>query len=330
MTVIVRIIRQWWARKLLRRANQLLEELKYAEAAELAYNAAKTDEASLAARMTVGIAKLKLEEYDQAAEWFASVLEAHPGHVDAKTHLAMTYARSKKWDKAMAVVEDLADKRQPEAKAPEPPKPAGFHDPGRTAADMVRARDWPALKAAAEAALRANPLHAGAMLQLGMAFYRLNRPAEALRSYDNAMQILKKDAEKAIVQFNRGTVLMQLSQWVEACKAFESLSAMPPEARGKLREEAILYNLGYCYSQRKMIKMARSTYERLECINPGYKDVALCLKHLRVPLAARVIDRNDTGSPCPSCARPLPLGASFCKHCGWSADTEAVPMAAEV
>jgi len=330
--VIFRLIRLWWTRKLVRRAKQLLEEEKFSEAAELALDAAQGSNGTLEAKMLMGMIKLKLEEYDDAATWFRAVLEAEPGHVDAKTHLAMTYARAKRWDKAMAVVEDLADKRAP--RPPETAKPGaapaavGFQDPGRTAADMVRDRDWTALKAASEATLKANPLHAGAMLQLGMALYRLNKPADAMKYYDDALQIIKKDADKAIVNFNRGTVLMQLGRWEEACQTFDSLAAMPPEARGKLREEGILYNLGYCFSQRKMIKMARSTYERLERINPTYKDVALCLKHLRVPLAARVSDREPAGSPCPSCAKPMPLGAVLCRHCGWTSDTEMLVMQA--
>jgi tetratricopeptide (TPR) repeat protein len=151
-----------------------------------------------------------------------------------------------------------------------------------------------------------------------MALYRTGKPEPALKAYDKALKLTDREGDQAMINFNRATVLMQMERWEDACKVLESLSVMPAENRGKLSEQSVLYNLGYCYRRRKMIKMARSTYERLNDIDPSYKDVALCVKRLRVPLAASVPDNESGSTTCGECGKPLPLGATFCSHCGWS------------
>jgi len=334
-------IRQWWVRCLIRRARQCFGEGNWAQAAEHAAEAANADESSVAARMLLGLASMKQDDLPAAARWFAAVLAIDPDHVDAKTHLAMAYARSKQWDKAMAVVENLAEKQpggagqvicdQPmpaktapvpvqTVPAPQPPRPAGTQR--RSVAEMVKVQDWPALKEAAEAALAANTGDGHALLQLGMALYRMGRGDEALAAYDDALDGLAKESEKTVVNYNRAMVLMQLSRWGEACRTFESLAMLSPEARGKIREESILYSLGYCYMQRKMFKMAQSTYERLDRLAPNYKDVSRCLKTLRVPLASKAAVPEIPGTACGRCSQLLPMGASFCPKCGWHADAE--------
>ena len=347
-------IRQWWVRCLVRRAKQCFDDGNWAQAAEHAAEAAEADDSNIAARMLLGMASMKQDDLSAAAEWFAAVLAIHPDHVDAKTHLAMAYARSKQWDKAMAVVENLAAEQPGSAgpviceqpapakvapapmpaaaadRAQQPPRPAG--KPDRSVAEIVKAHDWPTLKEAAEAVLAANPGDGHALLQLGMALYRMGRGDEALAAYDDALDNLARESEKTVVNYNRAMVLMQLSRWGEACRTFESLAILPADARGKIREESILYSLGYCYMQRKMFKMAQSTYERLDRLAPNYKDVSCCLKTLRVPLASKAAAPEPAGTTCEKCSQPLPMGASFCPKCGWHADVEeemAIVMEAE-
>jgi len=336
-------IRQWWVRCLIRRARQCFDAGNWAQAAEHAAEAAEADESNISARMLLGLACMKHDDLTAAAEWFAAVLAIEPDHLDAKTHLAMTYARSKQWDKAMAVVESLAAEQpsragqvvceQPAKAEPAPtpaPAPAAGRTPdlprpavkpNRSVAEIVKAQDWPALKEAAEAALAANPGNGSALLQLGMALYRMGRGDEALTAYDDALDV-SKESEKTVVNYNRAMVLMQLGRWGEACRTFESLAMLPADARGKIREEPILYSLGYCYMQRKMFKMAQSVYERLDRLAPDYRDVSYCLKTLRVPLASKAAAPESAGAICGSCSQLLPMGASFCTRCGWRADAE--------
>ena len=321
-------IKQWWLRYLVRRAKQCLDAEQWAQAAEYAGEAAKTDGANAEARMVLGLACMKQNDVAGAAEWFASVLAIEPDHVDAKSNLALAYARSKQWGKAMAMVDNLAQPSATEQAEP-PSKPgkltaasaaqSGDGLSSRSVSEIVRAEDWPALRHVAEAALAANPQNGNAMLQLGMALYRMGRADEALVVYDDALDALKKESDRTVVNFNRSMVLMQLGRWGEACRTLESLAMLPREAHGRVREEALLYNLGYCYSQRKMFKMAQATYERLERIDPDYKDVSRCLKNLRVPLAAKATAGDASGGQCTSCSRLIPLGATFCPHCGWTA-----------
>jgi len=323
------LIRQWWVKRMVRRAKQCLGAEEWAAAAEFAAEVVRMDGTNIPARMVLGMTCLKDENYDGAADWFGSILEIEPEHVEAKSHLAMAYARAKRWDKAMATVEELAgnkkerpDRTQP-AQAPRvQPRQATRTMAARSLGDILKAHDWPALKTAADAALAENPANPNAMLQLGMALYRMGKPEQSLAVYDKALAALKRDTDKAVVNFNRAMVLMQLGRWSEAGKVFEGLALTPPEARGKLREEAVLYNLGYCYSQRKMFKMAQSTYERLERIDPEYKDVSRCLKNLRVPLGVKARETEAAGATCETCSRPMPLGATFCGHCGWRAESE--------
>jgi len=331
--VLIKAIRQWWVRRLIHRAQVCLDAGYWLEAAGLAGEAAEMAPGSATAKMMLGIAKMNTRDFHGAVRSFKGVLEIEPDNAEAKSQLAIAYARLKHWDKAGQTAAALAEEgmakshgsrviRSDELEARE------VSGTGRArshpAAEMVQQGDWAALKSSAVAMLAIDPSNAKALLRLGMALYRLGDPHQALGVYDRAMKTVRRSVDKALVNFNRATVLMQLGRWKEACETFESLALLPPDGLGKLREESILYNLAYCYRKRKMIKMARATYERLSEINPTYKDVDRCLKRLRVPLAAALpIPEDGTGTgTCASCNRPLPLGATFCRHCGWSAASE--------
>ena len=329
--MLMNAMRKWWVRRLIHRAQVCLDAEYWLEAGELAEEAAKAAPDNATAKMMLGIAKFNAKDYNGAAQSFAGVLEIEPDNAEAKRQLALAYARQKRWDKAGQAAAELAEGvpgsshgshviRGDGPSMQEPPDRA----PARSAAEMVKQGDWAALKASAEAGLAKDPSSATALLRLGMALYRLGEPEQALKIYDRTLEAVNKNADKAVVNFNRSTVLMQLGRWQGAGETLESLTLLPADSRGKLREESILYNLAYCYRKRKMIKMAQATYEELRDIDPTYKDVGQCLKRLRVPLAASVpLPEGEIGSStCGSCDRPLPLGATFCTHCGWSAASE--------
>jgi len=345
IAVLCRAIRQWWLKRLIRNAQHHLDAERWDQAAELAAEAAKIAPDSIHAWMVLGMANFRQQDCDSAVECFMNILKVQPDNMEARSHLAMTYARAKRWDKAAEIVEGLAEKdpdrvepasalkimkarmqEAPPAAEPAPPARAPQAAPpnAKSVNDLVRQGDWPGLKAAAESALATNPANAGALLQLGMALYRTGKGDDALKAYDRALAVLKRESDKAVVNFNRSTVLMQLNRWEDACKGFEGLGTLPAEHRGKLRMEAVLYNLAFCYRQRKMIKMARATYEKLDLVNPSYKDVAQCLQRLRVPLAAKLSDADDDAGTiaCENCRKKLPLGATFCPACGWAADAD--------
>ena len=61
-------IKQWWLRYLVRRAKQCLDAEQWAQAAEYAAEAVKTDESSIRARMVLGLACMKQDDVDAAAE----------------------------------------------------------------------------------------------------------------------------------------------------------------------------------------------------------------------------------------------------------------------
>jgi len=317
------------------RAQRYIDSDYWREAAELAGEAAKAAPENSSAAMLQGMAQLKAKDYDGAAQSFARVLEVDPDNAAARGQLAMAYARSKRWDKAAQAISELADKNAdssqgagvirgegPGVQAPS----AGSR--ARTVAEIVNQGDWPALLTAARAALAEDPTSANALLRLGMALYKLGEPERALAAYDKAAKAVKKDSARAVVNFNRSTVLMQLRRWEDACKTLEDLSLLPEPVRGKLSEEAILYNLAYCYRKRKMIRMALATYGQLSDINSSYKDVSLCLKRLRVPLAANLPPAQDESGArtCEGCGRPMPLGATSCDHCRWVPGGEEQPM----
>ena len=331
--MLIKRIRQWWTRRLLCRAQECFSGEAWTEAAEFAEEALRTDSSNTCAMMLLGMARLKIQDYHGAVQSFAEVLRNDPDNAEAKGCLAMAYARSKQWDQAAQAVDELADEKQgaghsvPAAQAPPAPKSAPQAD-GRTPAEIVRQGDWPVLEARARSALAKSPNDPGALLQLGMALYKTGRLDQALEAYDKAIAGVKKETGKAVINFNRSTVLMQLGRWEQACEAFETIAAMPAAARGRIQEEAVLYNLAYCYRRRKMIKMARASYERLSILNASYKDVAVCLERLRVPLAATLPELPDAAGACESCREPLPLGAAFCEHCGWTVAAEEQPMIA--
>jgi len=332
--MLIERIRQWWAKRLLHRARECFGGEVWAEAAELAEEALRTDENNASARMMLGMARLKTEDYAGAVQSFAQLLKNDPDNAEAKGCLAMAYARAKRWDQAAQAVSQLAENRPATAGgvcisgAQEPHDPTNIPQArARTTAEIIRQGDWAALEAKARAALAKSSSDPSALLQLGMALYKAGRLEQALQAYDKALACVKKEADKAVINFNRSTVLMQLTRWEEACKAFETLAGLPAATRGRIHEEAILYNLAYCYRRRKMIKMARVSYVRLSMLNPLYKDVAVCLERLRVPLAANVAALPDPDDGiCESCREPLPLGAAFCEHCGWSAAPEEQPL----
>jgi len=328
---VIGFIRKWCAKRLLNRAQQFLEAGSLEQAADCAREALSIDSASRSGLIVLGMAQFRLEQFSDASETFEAALEADPGNDVARVHLAMACARSAKWDKAAAAVDDLA-RREKGAARPDAPRarqqsnPAGPapRPPARTVADMIREGDWQGLRQASEAALSKNPSNANALMQLGMALYRLGQTERSLEIYDKALACVKREQDKAVVAFNRATVLMQVGRWEQASRSFESLAGLPDDIRGKIRLENVLYNLAFCYRKRQMIRMALATYERLDDLSPGYRDVDRCLRSLRVPLAARAaVPDDETGAvTCGNCSRNLPLGATFCNSCGWSASTE--------
>jgi len=335
-------LRKWCAKRLVSRAQQFLDAGSLRQAADCARESVAMAGANLPGLMVLGTAQLRMEHYAEAAETFTAALQLDPDNATAKGRLAMACAKSKKWDEVSAAVNDLAERQQASAAnragdippdslrtaaAPSTERPViSGRDrlPARTVADMIRAGDWEDLRVASEAALLKNPSNPNALMQLGMALYRLGETEYALEAYDKALACVRREPDKAVVTFNRATVLMQMGRWEEACRSFESIAALPDDIRGRIKIESVLYNLAYCYRKRHMIRMALATYERLNELAPGYKDVAKCLRSLRVPLAARAaVPEEETGSiTCGNCGEKLPLGATFCNCCGWNASGE--------
>ena len=329
---MIGFVRKWCAKRLLDRAERFLEAGSLEQAADCAREALSMDSVSRPALMVLGMAQFRMEQFSDAAETFEAALEADPGNEVAKVHMAMACARSAKWDKAAAAVDDLARREKGAARSDaaagtrqqSEPDAAAPRPHARSVAEMIREGDWQGLCEVSEAALRKNPSNPNALMQLGMALYRLGQTERSLETYDKALACVKSEQDKAVVAFNRATVLMQVGRWEQSCRSFESLAGLPDDIRGKIRLENVLYNLAFCYRKRQMIRMALATYERLDDLSPNYRDVDRCLRSLRVPLAARAaVPDDETGTVrCGGCNRNLPLGATFCNGCGWSASSE--------
>lgn len=349
--MILSHLRRLKANRMAAKAEELAQKQQWDEAAAYATLALKSDDRNIDARMVLGVVCFNRKDYESALRHYRDVLVLRPGHRQASHHLALAHARLKQWNKAAKAIEQPSDDssggtRHNRAAGPEKPNQHLRNEAPRTAGEgpcntggfisskrnpaaerqdinrLIAMQNWPAVKASAQSFLEQQPDNPSLLMQLAMACYKTGDAERALELYNTAEGFVAKESDKAVVQFNRATTLMQLERWDAAGENYERLLALPEEQRAKLRVEAMLYSLAYCYRRRKMIKMARTTYEKLYEMNPDYKDVRLCVERLRVPLAAQVDETEDELQEgtviCPACMKPLKPGAVACSRCGWS------------
>ena len=336
--MILKHLRRLKANRMATKAGELARNQSWDEAAAYATLALKSDDRNIEARMVLGVLSFNRKDYESALRHYRDVLALNPGHRQASHHIALVHARLKQWDKAARAIGNPTSDNSITTELDRASGPGKTGKPNETVktgeqknslaaerhdlSSLTARQDWPAVKALAQNLLQSKPDNPNLLMQLAMACYKTGDAERALDLYNAAESLVVKESDKAVIQFNRATTLMQLERWETAGEIYERLLALPEEQRAKLRGEAMLYSLAYCYRRRKMIKMARSTYERLYRMNQDYKDVRLCVERLRVPLAAQVHETEDEQPEgtviCPACMKPLKAGAPACSRCGWS------------
>src|SRR5262249_5516061 len=100
----------------------------------------------------------------------------------------------------------------------------------QTALRLYRMERWEAAADALQRLLKLDPNRDGAGIALGDCFLRLNRPEEALESFDQC----RAEMERPHALFGKAIALQRLRRFDEAEAAYESLLAIDPESEEAL------------------------------------------------------------------------------------------------
>ncbi len=144
-------------------------------------------------------------------------------------------------------------------------------------------------------AIRRNPASAAAHSNLGNALLDLNRPGDALASYDRALA-LKSDYPEA--HANRGNALLALQRPAEALAGYERALALNP------RYFNALFNRGNALGVLQRHEEALASYDQALSLNPGNTE-ALNNR------GATLLDLRRYEEALASCDRALALQPAF-------------------
>ena len=129
-------------------------------------------------------------------------------------------------------------------RAPAPPasvvaaaadEPRAFLDPSGAGTTAYASGDYEAALTQYQGAVETNPQDAESHSNLGQVLVRLNRPVEALPSFDRAIALLP---ERWAYHFNRARALGLLGRWEEAIAGYKRADAIMPD------DYATIFNLG--------------------------------------------------------------------------------------
>lgn len=105
--------------------------------------------------------------------------------------------------------------------------------------DLYRQQQYEPAKAAYEEALRKDPTNTAAKFNLGNTNYRLSKPADAIKSYDELAAWSTDPADRARAWYNKGAILSTQKKLEESIEAYKNALRQNPndkEARENLQK----------------------------------------------------------------------------------------------
>jgi len=133
-------------------------------------------------------------------------------------------------------------------------------DERRSGAAAYATGDFETSLARYQAAVEQNPSDADAHNGVGQLLVRLNRPADALPEFDEAVRL---DPVRWAYRFNRGRAYAQLNRWSEAAADYRAATGLFPD------DYATYYNLGLAFMKLQQPADAAPAFERAVALAPG-------------------------------------------------------------
>jgi tetratricopeptide (TPR) repeat protein len=181
----------------------------------------RSDDASLQALWTQGLALHQAGRIEEARQRYEAVLAAWPDHCDSLHMLGVFNLQIGQLERGAGLIEQALRIN-----------PNAAHAHGNLANALNGLGRHEAALESCDRAIALQPDFADAHGNRGLAFYRLGRPAEALASYERVIALRPGDAR---ARYNRGAMLRELGRLEEALGAYERAIALEPayaEAHG--------------------------------------------------------------------------------------------------
>jgi tetratricopeptide (TPR) repeat protein len=149
--------------------------------------------------------------------------------------------------------------------SPDQPEPVRrpFMDAGAEGATAYTAGDYPAALAQFTAAVERNPLDAEAHSNLGQVLVRLNRPADALPHFDQALSLIPN---RWAYHFNRARALSLLDRWDDAIASYRQAQSLFPG------DYATAFNLARAFDHQGRGREAAESYRDYLRLAPDAPD----------------------------------------------------------
>jgi len=348
--MIVRMLKEWRASKLLVRAQAAARAGDWECAREASSRACELSNCNIDALGLLGLASFRLQKFQQAVDCYSEILLRKPDDVPARRNMAMAFAKMKQWKQAHVLFSELAAERPEDREICEAhafvaaklsaPTPATTGNDIRSA---IANGDWPQVMALARGKLAVEPGNVDAMLHLGMALYRSEHIVQAKEWFQKAAAATvsgKMVFRHAPALNNLATTCMRLGHWTGAIEALEALRSMikyGTPGTQKIKQSNVLINLLVCYREVHRPRQAKAMYQLLIEVDPATA-ARIDPGDLNVPLGAPLKSAAQLGAEliladhaygsssslasgaqrekCPACGASVEPGHNFCGACG--------------
>lgn len=184
---------------------------------------------------------------DEAEKEFRKAIALDPGSSHPLENLAMVHARRKQWREAL-----LAHLRAVEV---EPTSPGARF----TLASFLATHGLEMAEAEYREAIAADPDHAEAHLELGLALADMGRAQEGLRELETAVRLAPEDP---LARHELASLLMDEGDYRTAIGHLREAARLEPESF------EVQLDLGLCYAQKGFYAEAERAYEKARSMRP--------------------------------------------------------------
>lgn len=229
-------------------AQALMALGKYSEIIEEAEEELKISPQSCLSYFLLGQGYLKQNEYDKAKKYYETAIELEPNNMNAYYGLFTACSRLKLQDKAKEYMATFKELKAKDRRV--------LMDRNKAFDDLVTIRkgvagtygdveqlyrkkgDLQEAEELLERAITLDPENTEYLIELASLFQKRNRLPDALMMYEKVREM---EPDNMINHMNIGVVSMQLKQFTNAEKAFQTAITLAPTFSGGYRELARLY-----------------------------------------------------------------------------------------